>query len=1389
MGWNDSLDTKRSSGGPRMSPHALVQEYLNLTEHLYALVTNGHTIRLLRDSSRLIKLSFLEFDLERMFSEDLYADFALFYRLLHATRMPASQDSVAQSILERYYQDAIESGSRIRDGLAAAVAEAMALIANGMLAHPENASLHIQLKEGNLTAKDLHQNLLRWVYRTLFLFVIEERGLNHQPAATTRQREIYRKYYSLQRLRELADRPQLADKRQHDLWRSMHNTLRLYEDGGKGRPLGIEPLGSFLFREEGLHAIFQYQVDNKSLAQALHHLSRFIHPETKTSMRVNYAALDVEEFGSIYESLLELHPFISTEQKPSRFRYRNLNGNDRKTTGSYYTPDCLVQELIKSALDPVLEARLTTEEILALPEDERQKAQAAAILGMKVCDPAVGSGHFLIAAAHRLANRLAEVRSGEESRSPQVIREALRDVVSHCLFGVDINPMSVELCKVSLWMLGLDPGKPLSFLDHHIRCGNSLLGTNPKLIAEGIPQAAYKKLTGDTSESVKWMAGLNRDALKNQDDLFSSLTQPWDRLGNLPAAAAQLDDQSDDTIADRKAKEENYRKMVEGSSYNSARFLADTWCAAFVWPKDSTEYGSELTTQHLRQIEQNPHSVCPALKEKIQNLAQQYQFFHWHLEFPSVFRIPDEDETPDFEDSELSGGFDVVLGNPPWEKIQSEEKQWFATRDSEIAALAGPQRKKVIKELETENPDLFEQWNEQKRMDASLASFLKYSSIFPLTARGKFNLFGVFAELGKKLTGNFGQCGNILPTGIATDDTTKLFFQELVNHSRLVSLFDFENRHALFPKVHRSFKFCLLSTCGQSSSVRNAEFCFFAHENTDIQEKGRKFTLSPSDIKNLNPNSLTCPIFRFQKDALLTLRIHRTVPILINDSSGSTGEWPLTLRRMFNMTDDAALFQPEETPGIPPLYEAKYIHHFDHRWTVDTAQKQQPHTLVSSRYRIAPDHIKDKTKGLTDRQWFVGWRDVTRNTDERTTITSHIPFSGLGDTIYLFYSDGSTPAQLSCLSGILNSFVVDYCSRQKIAGAHLNQFNMKQLPVLPPERLALLCPSDRHATSEEWLFRRIFELVYNAWDFSPFASDAGYDGAAFTRESERRFALRCELDTLLFHLYLPSTETGAWESQSNQSGKIDVLDKSLLESFPTPRDAVSYIMETFPIVKRKDIARTEIKDESGEVIQEGIFETKGRILAIYDEMLQARCEGREWKSSLNPPPSSFRVTHSPRLPDEEREPIDDRATLHLTFLRHFLRQARHEATLELLLETWRLFTNQQINEAEFATLIPEDDFSSYQQNRPATIDAIGFADTLSGLVNQGLLTYDARTTLVTIPEESDLNQVPPHWWTNYDISVALRALAHRPNIEELVSTSSEEKSEEAARIIQLFTAA
>jgi type I restriction-modification system DNA methylase subunit len=192
---------------------------------------------------------------------------------------------------------------------------------------------------------------------------------------------------------------------------------------------------------------------------------------------VDYRNLGSEELGSVYESLLELNPTM--ELPAGIFTLDTVAGNQRKTSGSYYTPDSLVQCLLDSALDPVVE-----QAIKGKTPAEAEKA----ILALKVCDPAVGSGHFLVGAAHRLAKHLANVRAqaqGESEPSPLYYQHALRDVIGHCLYGVDVNPMAAELCRVSLWLEAIEPGKPLSFLDHHIRVGNSLLGATPALLAKG----------------------------------------------------------------------------------------------------------------------------------------------------------------------------------------------------------------------------------------------------------------------------------------------------------------------------------------------------------------------------------------------------------------------------------------------------------------------------------------------------------------------------------------------------------------------------------------------------------------------------------------------------------------------------------------------------------------------------------------------------------------------------------------------------------------------------------------------------------------------------------------------------------------------------------------
>lgn len=422
--------------------------------------------------------------------------------------------------------------------------------------------------------------------------------------------------------------------------------------------MGLAGLGSFLWsapstpdllgpaQANGSTAVL---IRNEDLLDAFRSLA-FIERD-RTLRAVDYRNLGSEELGSVYESLLELHPEINIQART--FTLRTAAGNERKTTGSYYTPDSLVQCLLDTALEPVIDDRLAEAKKTAKAEGASiQVAQEQTLLNTTVCDPACGSGHFLIAAAHRLANRLARIRSGETEPVPDDYQHALRDVIRRCLYGVDINPMAAELCKVSLWIESIDPGRPLSFLDHHIKVGNSLLGTTPALMAEGIPDHAFKPLEGDNKEVVSYYKKRNKqerkDLASGQKTLLDDLRDRFRiKLGNLPATIAAINAEDPETAADVAAQARRYEEAVRSAGYENARLLADAWCAAFVWRKhDADTPGAvkgcpgqwdAITESIYRAIEENPHSVETWIKDEIKRVAREYQFFHWHLEFPEVF--------------------------------------------------------------------------------------------------------------------------------------------------------------------------------------------------------------------------------------------------------------------------------------------------------------------------------------------------------------------------------------------------------------------------------------------------------------------------------------------------------------------------------------------------------------------------------------------------------------------------------------------------------------------------------------------------------------------------------------------------------------------------------
>lgn len=1137
VGFRVDLDRRAAgvAGAALMSPHGLVQEFLNVSDHhLWGVVSNGLRLRILRDNVSLTRQAYVEFDLEAMMEGEVYSEFVLLWLLLHQSRLEAARPE--ECWLEQWVRAAQEQGTRALETLRGGVEEAIRALGRGFLAHPANATLRQRLRAGELSTQDYYRQLLRLVYRLIFLLVAEERDLLFDPASGPAARRLYFDFYSMRSLRRLAER--VRGTRHSDLFHRVRVVMDQLgsDDGCPG--LALPPLGSFLWSHEAIPDLGVAELTNEDFLGAVRALT--LTEQERIVRAIDYRNLGSEELGSIYESLLELHPAVNTDG--ATFELKVAPGHERKTTGSYYTPSSLVQCLLDSALDPVLDQAVAT-----------GKDAESAILGLKVCDPACGSGHFLIAAAHRIARRLASVRTGEDEPSPEATRRALREVIGHCLYGVDVNPMAVELCKVSLWMEALEPGKPFSFLEHRIVCGNSLLGATPALVAQGIPDAAFDPIQGDDPKLCSSLRRQNAKERQGESWLYPGLVAEGGAVYDVLASGiASLDDITDDTLPDVRRKEEQHRRLTEAPEYANARLIADAWCAAFVWKKAGKK-ASPITHDFFLRLTAKPQAVTPAVRMEIERLSAQYRFFHWHLAFPDVFRSP-ADGPGENPHAGWDGGFDVVLGNPPWERIKIQEKEWFAERRPDVAeAPNAAARRKLIAALAKEDPALYESFTEALRMAEGESHLVRDSGRYPLCGRGDVNTYSVFAETMRMLISAKGRVGSIVPSGIATDDTTKFFFQDLMAKGSLVSLFDFENRKKLFPAVDSRVKFCLVTLAGpRNPAPGGAEFAFFAHQVEDLDDEERRFALSRDDIRLLNPNTLTCPIFRTRRDAEITKGIYERVPVLIDENDPNGNPWGLSFMAMFHMANDSGLFRTRkqleeddwELEGNVfhkgrkrhlPLYEAKMVHHFDHRWAtyvmddsrlLTSLEKSDPSFFSLPRYWVESAEVDARLRRASwsggsgwTRQWLLGWRNVARATDERTAIFSAIPRTAVGHSFPLAFAEVEDLRSVSSLQANLSALVVDYVLRQKLGGTNFTYGYLFQLPILPPSTYQTAPTWCNGHTVLEWLATRVLRLAYTSFEMSGYARDLGYQGTPFSWNDEDRLRIRCEMDAAFFILY------------------------------------------------------------------------------------------------------------------------------------------------------------------------------------------------------------------------------------------------------------------------------
>jgi hypothetical protein len=1153
--------TKGVAGAAGASPQSMVQELLNRSDdHLWAILANATTLRLVRDSTSLVGSAYVEFDLEAIFDGDLFADFLLLYSLCHVSRLEPRDPEVgpASCWLEHWREDAIQSGSRALNLLRDGVIQALHTLGSGFLTHPDNAKLRQDLADGEITVEEINHALLRVTYRLLFTFVAEDRNALLDPHADPQVRRRYLDYFSTERLRRTSRRRRGG--RYGDRWEALKVVWR-----GLGTIDGLPELGlpgiGGLFDAGALDFLMDCSLSNQALQSAVHSLSLVREPRSQAMRIVDYRNLGAEELGSIYESLLELIP--SWDPATKTYTLTVASGNQRKDTGSYYTPTSLVESLLDTALDPVLD------------EAEKSDLPEQALLRVTVCDPACGSGHFLVGAARRIAKRVAALRTGDPEPAPEAVRSAMRDVVGRSIYGVDVNPLAAELAKVSLWLEALDPGRPLTFLDAQIRIGNALVGATPRLLADGIPDEAFKPIEGDDKKITATLAKQNKAERSAQGSLFdvdmvAANTKLAEQVEKVVAAPAL-------SLADVHVQEQRLRAYTESTVYRRQRLAADAWCAAFVWPK-SLGAPPAVTQRTITTLIDGDDKLTDWQRAEIERLTAEYRFFHWHLEFPHIFPTGSTADDTVNEATGWYGGFSVVIGNPPWERVKLQEQEFFASRDPEIAkAPNAAARKRLIAALPSTHPGLHDAFVAEKRNAEGVSHFMRNSGRYPLAGRGDINTYAVFAETDRALLGGWGRLGVILPTGIATDATTQYFFRDLVDHGSIASLYDFENRKPLFEAVDSRFKFCLLTLTGRDRREAAADFAFFVLDPTDLDRPGTRFALTPEEITLLNPNTGTCPVFRSRRDAEITIGIYKRVPVLIRDDDPEGNPWGVKFMTMFHMSNDSHLFYTRdelEADGwtlrgnvfhrgnqeMLPLYEAKMIHHYDHRWAtfdrdgtvrdVTYEEKQSMDFVVMPRYWLERREVDARLEGRWDRESLLGFRNIARSTDARTLIAARVPRTAIGHSMPLIASDDD-----DVLQAAFTSFALDFVLRQKLGGTNLTYNYMQQLPL--PSRAAIDSQRAWSGSSIlEWIGDRVKHLN---------------DGVA----QPARRKLLAELDAAFFYLY------------GLQRGDVD------------------YIMDSFTIVKRKDISEF------------GDYRSKLAILEIYDAISESAQSGVPFFSTLD----------------------------------------------------------------------------------------------------------------------------------------------------------------------------
>ena len=1094
-----SEDSDEADAGRRSwTPHGQILRYLSTADietdggMRWGVLTNGRVWRLYGARTRPRGTAYFEAYLDDLLDPAKDHDLRVFYLLFHRDSFTLI-DGAATTFLE----DALAEGRRYEEQ----VAQDLSSVVFDRVFPGLVRALY---DESGADLEDVRQSALIFLYRLLFILYAEDRGLlpvNDRPYGSYGLRGPVRDAIA-GRMRD----SDLFSDAATNYYDHVMTLCRLIDSGDAS--IRLPPYNGGLFAAEAAPLLERVRLPDAAVAPLIYDLS---HAETDEGRRfVNYRDMSVQQLGSIYERLLEREPVLDGGHVVTR-----LNPYARKDSGSFYTPQELVDLVIERTLKPLVDERRSAFEAKAaeLKGDRRPRAErradlatldpAEAVLDLRVLDPAMGSGHFLVTAVDFLSDHIAELveyppevewldggyvsplverveaarRGIRRNRGPgrvgddgppltdqDIIR---RMVLKRCIYGVDKNPMTVELAKVSLWLHSFTVGAPLSFLDHHLRCGDSLVGMRVSEAADELNRLGGLFSSSAIAGAEAAVRGMLRiEAMSDAD--VSEVHESADLFSHVEDATADLTGLLDFlcglrwlTAGMKKREISEFEKPLVDALVPHAEVSFELLARG----PDAVDAGTSDERTRFADIWRNAGAV-----------ARDEAFLHWETAFPGVWR--------DWQDVHPQGGFDAVIGNPPWDRIKLQEVEWFAPRDSEIAHLTtATARKSRIRWLRDSGSPMADDFDAAKDRADRLGRLVRASGHYPMLGGGDINLYSLFVERAMGLVKPDGIVGLLTPSGIYADKTAARFFKAVSTGARVAGLFDFENKKIFFKDVHASFKFCALVFGGEERLFDETRCAFFLHDTRTVDDPDRCFPLAPEDFAKVNPNTGTAPVFRTRRDAEITRRIYDRHPVLVDRSQGEEGHmvWPVRYQTMFHMTNDSNLFRTASELRAEgyypvqgnrfrkgedlylPLYQGRMIHQFDHRansvivnpesihnpylsMEVTEEQHADPDFLPTTRYWVPSGNVEDALPG--NWAYTLCFRDIARPTDVRTVIAAVGPRAGYGNKVPLLISQDA--AATTNLVANLNALCLDFAARQKVQGTSLNWYIVEQFPVIAP---------------------------------------------------------------------------------------------------------------------------------------------------------------------------------------------------------------------------------------------------------------------------------------------------------------------------------------------------